>query len=188
VRISPSTEHFFPHPIYHLKGRSPGTLIVPDYFFKAGATFDRFGDPDEKKEERDHGGESTSYYAFPNFALLLFRYAKGRVEGGIKENMRLTQYLKREGQKCYVKLGIPDKGEIKPPPHPLLKRHWRWNDVLWALWMWRHKLERPPDRFTKEVDYCSNSEAIVDYIDSFGTLGEKWFRKHWLDLRLRGVV
>jgi hypothetical protein len=78
---------------------------------------------------------STSYYIFPNFAQLLYEYVRDPVT---TDTVLFSEYYSlpsHAGQNHWVvKQGSPEVYTRLTPPCFLLRRSWRWAEVLEGLW------------------------------------------------------
>ena len=108
---------FFWHPIFTLdRYNGPPALILPTYFFNPSATFNGLTAP-----------EYQPYPIFPFFAKTLFEWLNEGDARGDFPNYSLSRYAP----------WTPRAGVQTPPtlarPHQVVKKHWRWVEVLWML-------------------------------------------------------
>lgn len=165
--ISPtSTNDLFFHPLFLTsKHKGPLLWVVPEYFLGDCATFDGLTNPG-----------STPYYVFPYFSQRLFEYVTESAAGSFTGSF-LTYYSTHEAA-WFIPAGIDASGLIDPP-HPLLKRHWRWEEVLTMLHKSKHPGKGPRPRVCRNPphDYHRNPQ-IVAYFESFARMATAWVREH----------
>lgn len=164
-----STGDFFRHPIFSIAYRYQGLrpLVVPEYFLSDTSTFDGWGEIAE-----------CSFYVFPNFAQRLFDYVEGPLASGADHRGFVDYY-----SGCETAWFVPSpSGEeaFIVPPHPLLKRNWRWEDVLAML----HSTRVPGEGGGKSrawkrapINYKAD-RLIVDYFGTYARMAGIWKAKH----------
>ena len=157
--ISPSsTNDLFRHPLFSAsKWTGSFLLVVPEYFLRADSSFDGAWDRN-----------STAYYAFPSFAQRLFEYIAEPATGSF-----ITYYTIRESV-WFMPPGT-DTSKAIDEPHPLFKRHWRWEEVLTVLY--RSKAPANVSRlrsFRNAPNDCQYNEQIIAYFESFARMAAAW--------------
>ena len=154
-----SPDDFFRHPLFLISDRDyRASLVVPEYFFNPAATFDGFTD-----------SRSTSYYIFPNLACKLFY-------GTSDQLLRFADYYLAFGSLWLVKGG--QRGGKYPFvwPDPVLKRHWRWREVLQMFRGFKDAY------MTGKPGWCDRApdpsddvyERIKAYLNNFAMMVKAW--------------
>lgn len=163
-----TANELFRHPFFFIaKHSGPFALVVPECFFDEHASFDRL---------RDLG--STPYYIFPYFAKLLFKYTE--LPPAERRTQTFGMYYSSRETAWFVPAGSADEKLIKP--HPVLRLHWRWEDVLEM--MMRSPKEPSPKDLKSHPKWCKNpppgygqDPRIVAYLDCFGNVAYEWTRR-----------
>lgn len=153
----------FRHPLFFIKDHTGALpLVVPEYFFNDGASFDGLTDPG-----------TTSYYIFPYFAQKLFEYVMG---SHTRRDTSFAAYYASREVAWFAPVGVDMSQFIIP--HPTLRRHWRWEDVLEIL----HSREGPGKGRPR---WCQSAPPgyheipqIKDYLDCFVGMAEAWVIEH----------
>lgn len=164
--ISPnSPDDLFRHPLFLMSkytAKDPFLLVVPEYFLRPGATFDGTWDP-----------RAVSYYVFPYFAQRLFEYVVESATGSFTGPF-IDYYIVRETA-WLIPTGIDAAGFVDTP-HPVLRRHWRWEEVLAML----YKSPRDPKKGRRPrvcqdapFEYKHNQQIRV-YFESFARMAAVW--------------
>lgn len=165
-RTNLKPEDFFIHPIIRADFLEAATLVVPEYFLREDSEFAGL---------EDLG--STGYYVFPNFAVLLFKYAKRMNEEG-NETTSFIDFLIQEEQGPLIFPRGCGREFRHLEGHSLLGEYWRWTEVLQMLWFWKDKPETGLDRPLGSIlapgyDWTDNLE-ISNYLDNFGKVAKVW--------------
>lgn len=151
----------FRHPLFFVESyNGPFVLVVPEYFLNERAVFDGLQDP-----------KSTAYYIFPYFARWLIKYTE--IPIAQRTETFGTYYLSHE-RIWYLLAGSKDVTHLIEP-HRVLRRHWRWREVLEIVWsLDSEKPEKGPrPRWWQKppLEYREN-EQIAAYLDSFGEMAD----------------
>jgi len=162
--ISPrSTGDFFPHPLFFIYGpiRTTPCFVVPEYFFQNVTTFDGLGDP-----------SAEPHYVFPFFVQKLFEYVHNSATGSNVGSF-ITYYSARETAWCIpAGAGV---GRSIQRPHQILKRHWRWEEVLTMLYEFRQSRgEKRLCGCTRAPHGYSQDEQIAAYFERFARMAAIW--------------
>ncbi|KAF9787461.1 hypothetical protein BJ322DRAFT_724319 [Thelephora terrestris] len=171
-----SMDDFFLHPLFlPADTRYHASLVVPEYFFKPPADFAGLRNP-----------RSAFYYVFPNFAPNLFDYARKSLQS---EMMPFADFYLPLNQPWSVGAGF--EGTDPYPfiePDPVVKRNWRWADMLVMLYGLSNSPMRGRPRWCGPAPRRLNATArepgqgddvsreIVAYIDNFGRMAKEWYR------------
>jgi len=162
-----STYSLFRHPLFFVADYTgPLPLVVPEYFFRGDATFDGLGDP-----------MAASYCIFPYFGQRLFEYAESSATQP-SAGMFATFYTARETV-WRVPAGSAVEGTFNNP-HPVLKRHWRWEEVLEMLWASRmpgngnglrpRRCQSAPSRYHEDGQ-------VMAYLECFAQMARDWMER-----------
>jgi len=162
--ISPNhPEELFNHPLFLIpRCRGPAVpFVVPEYFFRDDATFDGLKNL-----------ETSAYYMFPSFGRVLFDYlADPATPLGV--GSFIGYYSAREAA-WFIPVGTAVDRFVESP-HPILKRGWRWEEVMGMLFnpqqtgvVRRPKISRnAPRGYNKD-------ERIIAYFERFARMARIW--------------
>ena len=160
-----SPNDLFPHPLFLGDGDNgfEPPLIVPDYFLEGNAAFDGL-----------RGLMPSVYFVFPFFAHRLFEYVRHFAAQPSAGSFTAYYFSHEPTWK------IPDDVQPEKPlsqPHQILKRHWRWEEVLTML----NESQRPPKTDVEDIPYmrqydrCHSRDArIVAYFERFARMAIAW--------------
>ena len=172
--IQPTSPHpsntFFPHPLYLIryKDREP-PLVVPQYFFEQDARFDRLD-----------GQRTSPCFIFPCFARRLFEYAR-KSAGAEPVTESFIRYYSTREEAFFIQAGV-DVDHIIEPPHQILKRHWRWEEVLEMLRGYQGP-RGPKHRIYWDAPRGYNqNRGMADYFDRFAEMAIDWWRRSHVPL------
>ncbi|KAF9648694.1 hypothetical protein BDM02DRAFT_3260876 [Thelephora ganbajun] len=157
--VPKTCDDLFRHPLLRIAGYTgPASFVVPEYFTRDDAEFDGLTDL-----------KSTSYYIFPHFGQKLFEYANQETFLG-----SFTAFYITHEAAWFVTAGSDDIRRFIVP-HPALKRHWRWAEVLQMLDSSKDsgKGGRPPWCRLAPPRY-HEAEQIARYLDIFGMMAKQW--------------
>lgn len=151
----------FRHPLFFIKNHAEHhQLVVPEYFFDDNASFGGLTNLD-----------STSYYIFPFFGKKLFEYVVTQPKKSFA-----AYYFS-----CEFPWFVPRGSDATSKfikPHPTVRRHWRWEEVLEMLWSQKESLEgRRPKWRQSPPDGYGNDLRINNYLNHFAKVAEAWVRR-----------
>jgi len=162
-----STYQLFRHPLFFIADyREPPPLVVPEYFFRPGTIFDKIAD-----------ATAASYCVFPYFGQRLFEYAElCATQPGI--GTFTTFYAAREAI-WFVPAGSTINGTFRDI-HPMIRRHWRWEEVLEIFWGYRMpgkgNVQRPRWCQPAPPHYHENG-LVSEYLESFARMATVWMKR-----------
>lgn len=159
----PRTPHeIFLHPIFlTVNPHYRASLVVPEYFLGTPANFDRATNT-----------ITTTYYIFPNLAQRLFEYVK---QAKNNEVPPFGEFYKERENSWLVHAGSDHE---LASPDPILKRHWRWAEVLRMLWDVRGSARRQsPPRWCliNQLWTDDRKGKLFPYLNSFGNMAIVWY-------------
>lgn len=151
----------FRHPLFFVaRYQGPIPLVVPEYFFNNDASFDGLAGPG-----------TTSYYIFPYFAQKLFEYVA--IPRSQRDASFTAYYVSRENA-WFVPRDLVDASRFINP-HPTLRRHWRWEEVLEMLWSRKGSGHgRCPRWCSLATGGYHKKPQINAYLDRFAEVAEAW--------------
>ena len=159
--LCPSTTNvLFRHPLFLISGYQGSLpLVFPEYFFNDHAKFDGLVNP-----------KSASYYIFPYFAERLFEYVKMSLNQ--RSETFSTYYIVREDLWFVPEDSIDMRFDN---PDRLLRRYWRWEEVLEMLWGWKASKKETRPRWCKKPPHgYRENPQIATYLNRFAQVAELW--------------
>lgn len=156
-----SLNDIFRHPIYlTADDKLHASLVVPEDFLTASA--------------RPDGSMNKTCYILPNFAQRLFEYAKEAAHLNVGPFSERYPPIKR----LWLFKSEPKDKLLNL--HLILRRHWRWVEVLEMLWGLKESRERsrcPPwcDIVNTNRLTDGTERKICEYLDIFGDMAKEWY-------------
>lgn len=162
------TDARFLHPLFFITcHQARHALVVPSYFLEDGPkSFDGWGCM-----------ENASFFVFPDFARRLFDFIN---DPAFRDNTLFINYYSARETAWLVPASSGAERFITAP-HELLKRNWRWEEVLTMLYGSRHKEPGRRPQICKNA--CSNyivKRQTLAYFSYFASMARIWManRQH----------
>ena len=155
----------FRHPLFFIESHTDHhhPLVVPEYFFDCDASFEGLTD-----------FCSTPYYIFPFFGKKLFEYV---TTPHSQANPAFATYY----FSCELPWFIPMDSVCTSKfigPHPTVRRHWRWEEVLEMLCSQKELTGGPhPNWWRPAPPGYVNDARINAYLNHFAKMAKVWARR-----------
>ena len=158
-----TTDNLFRHPLFLVtEPAGPFSLVVPEYFFQDHTDFDGLGDLN-----------SVSCYVFPYFGQRLIEYVK---RPPAERYGSFSSYYAARQNAWFA----PSMVHFTKP-HSVLRRNWRWEEVLEMIWSWKRSGNacKPRGAQSAPPGYLENPQ-IAAYLDCFAEVAGSWVER-WIE-------